>query len=151
MLLPKHNKCFGRNAANMTAYPNVRFWGQSGHRLVHCTCPLMTQSGHWAQFLLPVRAILLGFETHRRPKPRGAWSRAPTRFHKSCFRLSSDVATSRMGPATKEASDRASRQYLCRCVRLSHCLHSPRAERNRLCGGQECNDRISLGDRPKRK
>ena len=32
-------------------------------------------------------AHLLGFETHRRPKPRGARPRAPTRFHKSCFRL----------------------------------------------------------------
>ena len=23
---------------------HVCFWGQSGHRLLHCTCPLMTQS-----------------------------------------------------------------------------------------------------------
>ena len=25
---------------------HVRYWGQSGHALLHCTCPLMTQSGH---------------------------------------------------------------------------------------------------------
>ena len=25
---------------------NVRFRGQSGHALLHCTCPLLTQSGH---------------------------------------------------------------------------------------------------------
>jgi hypothetical protein len=25
---------------------NVRFRGQSGHRLLQCKCPLMTQSGH---------------------------------------------------------------------------------------------------------
>ena len=25
---------------------NVRFWGKSGHRLVRCTCLLLTQSGH---------------------------------------------------------------------------------------------------------
>jgi hypothetical protein len=24
-----------------------RYWGQSGHALLHCICPLMTQSGHW--------------------------------------------------------------------------------------------------------
>ena len=24
---------------------HVRYWG-SGHGLVHCTCPLLTQSGH---------------------------------------------------------------------------------------------------------
>src|SRR5262245_25206754 len=24
-----------------------RYWGQSGHGLVHCTCLLLTQSGHW--------------------------------------------------------------------------------------------------------
>jgi hypothetical protein len=23
-----------------------RYWGQSGHALLHCRCPLMTQSGH---------------------------------------------------------------------------------------------------------
>jgi hypothetical protein len=23
-----------------------RYWGQSGHALLHCICPLMTQSGH---------------------------------------------------------------------------------------------------------
>ena len=27
---------------------HVRFRGQSGHRLVRCTCPLLTQSGHRA-------------------------------------------------------------------------------------------------------
>ena len=27
-----------------TAY--VRYWGQSGHTFLHCTCPLMTQSRH---------------------------------------------------------------------------------------------------------
>ncbi|MGA7039285.1 MAG: hypothetical protein WBZ08_12975, partial [Pseudolabrys sp.] len=26
---------------------NVRYWGQSGHRLVRCTCLLLTQSGHY--------------------------------------------------------------------------------------------------------
>ena len=25
---------------------HVRFWGKSGHRLVRCTCLLLTQSGH---------------------------------------------------------------------------------------------------------
>src|SRR5262249_29185344 len=34
---------------------NVRFRGQSGHRLLHCTCLLLTQSGH------PAMARLHGF------------------------------------------------------------------------------------------
>ena len=25
---------------------HVRFWGKSGHAVLHCTCPLLTQSGH---------------------------------------------------------------------------------------------------------
>src|SRR5262249_57797373 len=25
---------------------NVRYWGQSGHGLLHCKCLLLTQSGH---------------------------------------------------------------------------------------------------------
>ena len=25
---------------------HVRYWGQSGHSVLHCKCPLMTQSGH---------------------------------------------------------------------------------------------------------
>jgi hypothetical protein len=25
-----------------------RYWVQSGHALLHCICPLMTQSGHFA-------------------------------------------------------------------------------------------------------
>jgi DMSO/TMAO reductase YedYZ molybdopterin-dependent catalytic subunit len=27
-----------------------RYWGQSGRALLHCICPLMTQSGHWPLF-----------------------------------------------------------------------------------------------------
>ena len=33
-----------RNCSNTPT--NVRFRGKSGHRLVHCTCLLLTQSGH---------------------------------------------------------------------------------------------------------
>jgi hypothetical protein len=40
-----------------------RYWGQSGHALLHCICPLMTQSGHrqtiskcYASYVLCVRA-----------------------------------------------------------------------------------------------
>ena len=25
---------------------DVRYWHSSGHALLHCTCPLLTQSGH---------------------------------------------------------------------------------------------------------
>ena len=25
---------------------HFRFWGKSGHRVLRCICPLMTQSGH---------------------------------------------------------------------------------------------------------
>ena len=25
---------------------NVRYWGQRGHAILHCICPLVTQSGH---------------------------------------------------------------------------------------------------------
>ena len=25
---------------------HVRFWGQSGHGVLHCKCPLLAQSGH---------------------------------------------------------------------------------------------------------
>jgi hypothetical protein len=31
---------------NIMCSANVRFWGQSGHELVHCECLLMTHSGH---------------------------------------------------------------------------------------------------------
>jgi hypothetical protein len=27
---------------------NVRFQGKSGHAVLHCKCPLATQSGHWS-------------------------------------------------------------------------------------------------------
>ena len=30
----------------LIAWPNVRFWGNSGHRKFTPPCPLMTQSGH---------------------------------------------------------------------------------------------------------
>jgi hypothetical protein len=33
-ILPCHVRLYGR------------YWGQSGHDVLHCTCPLMTQSGH---------------------------------------------------------------------------------------------------------
>jgi len=32
-----------------TAFAGVRFWGSSVHHGLHCTCPLMTQSGHPAR------------------------------------------------------------------------------------------------------
>ena len=37
-----------------------RYWGQSGHALLHCICPLMTQSGHRGR-------NLIAFENWRRP------------------------------------------------------------------------------------
>jgi hypothetical protein len=44
---------FGGNAD--IAFSGIRFrgryWGQSGHALLHCICPLMTQSGHRLSFL----------------------------------------------------------------------------------------------------
>src|SRR5262249_26130978 len=27
---------------------HIRFWGESGHAILHCTCLLLTQSGHAA-------------------------------------------------------------------------------------------------------
>ena len=45
------------NAA-VNAPPNVRYWGQSGHDLLHCTCLLMTQSGQ------PTRAVIESKFTH---------------------------------------------------------------------------------------
>jgi hypothetical protein len=37
--------------ADMTVCGNSlsrRYWGQSGRALLHCICPLMTQSGHFS-------------------------------------------------------------------------------------------------------
>ena len=41
-----------------------RYWGESGHELVHCTCPLLTQSGHQAG---KSPAQLLRPKSRRRP------------------------------------------------------------------------------------
>ena len=38
-----------RTSALCTAH--VRFWGQSGHAVLHCTCPLMTQIEHLKQLV----------------------------------------------------------------------------------------------------
>jgi hypothetical protein len=38
---------FGLKAVKIGEVRNqCRYWGQSGHALLHCICPLMTQSGH---------------------------------------------------------------------------------------------------------
>ena len=43
---------------------HVRFWGKSGHDVLHCKCPLMTHSGHWGR-------KVLAFEPCTRRGPHG--------------------------------------------------------------------------------
>ena len=38
-----------------TVAANVRYWGQSGHAILHCICLLMTQSGHGSGFVKSIR------------------------------------------------------------------------------------------------
>ena len=49
--------------------PNVRLRGQRGHDLLHCKCPLMTQSGHQGSALLDP------------PCPPWAWAQTNVRPH----------------------------------------------------------------------
>ena len=35
----------------------VRFWHESGHAILRCTCLLLTQSGHWSIWNLLERVI----------------------------------------------------------------------------------------------
>ena len=44
-----HESAFG-GKADMDVRFSGRYWVQSGHGLMHCTCPLMTQSGHLQEF-----------------------------------------------------------------------------------------------------
>jgi hypothetical protein len=38
---------FGLKVVQISEVRNrCRYWGQSGHALLHCICPPMTQSGH---------------------------------------------------------------------------------------------------------
>ena len=57
VILPRAARCFltGLGRTDVRYWPiadmalckaNVRFRGQSGHSFFHCTCPLLTQSGH---------------------------------------------------------------------------------------------------------
>jgi hypothetical protein len=60
-----HMSAFG-GKADMTVCGNPlsrRYWGQSGRALLHCICPLMTQSGHRSRKVLVFK--------HRRRGPRG--------------------------------------------------------------------------------
>ena len=41
-----HMSAFGGKADMPFCTAHVRYWGQSGHAVLHCKCPLMTQSGH---------------------------------------------------------------------------------------------------------
>ena len=44
-LVAPHMSAFG-GKADMAVRFRGRYWGQSGHALLHCIRPLMTQSGH---------------------------------------------------------------------------------------------------------
>jgi hypothetical protein len=49
LVVAPHMSAFG-GKADMTLCGNPlsrSLWGQSGRALLHCICPLMTQSGHW--------------------------------------------------------------------------------------------------------
>ena len=47
-LVAPHMSAFGGKAdiSGTDVRFRGRYWGQSGHALLHCICPLMTQSGH---------------------------------------------------------------------------------------------------------
>ena len=56
-----------------------RYWGQSGHALLDCICPLMTQSGHAQRCLicrnqvLPTRCPAFAFAgEHRQENDRNS-------------------------------------------------------------------------------
>ena len=53
------NVRFWHKADMLSCTAHVRYWGQSGHAILHCKCPLMTQSGHR-------RPNLIGCENWRR-------------------------------------------------------------------------------------
>jgi len=67
----EHRQAAGATTANaIRANSDVRYWGQSGHRLVKASCPVLTQSGH------PDRAqqcpLLWGQHSQRSRSSRGA-------------------------------------------------------------------------------
>jgi hypothetical protein len=43
----------------------VRFWGNSGHRNLTASCPLVTQSRHWQPVTLERRHLLLAGRSHQ--------------------------------------------------------------------------------------
>jgi hypothetical protein len=51
------NVCFWHKADIKRLSSNVRFWGQSGHRVEALQCSLLTQSGHE---LLEIAALQTG-------------------------------------------------------------------------------------------
>jgi hypothetical protein len=38
---------------------HVRYWGQSGHAVLQCKCPLLTQIGHWLAHVTPPVALVV--------------------------------------------------------------------------------------------
>jgi GAF domain-containing protein len=58
------------------------------------------------------RPNLISFENWRRPKPLGGWSRAPARFHQSCYCLGSRFAACLTGAAVSDAGYRVPPQYV---------------------------------------
>jgi hypothetical protein len=63
--------------------PDVRFRGQSGRALLHCICPLMTQSGHRFSLCTPFRPVRLARYDALFLKPRG--SNEAARVHQSIW------------------------------------------------------------------
>jgi hypothetical protein len=76
---------------------------QSGHALLHCICPLMTQSGHYlTRHPLPLLPICYAWLASSLGL-RAGWSHAPARFHQGYCWLGR-----RLAPFGARAASRAS-------------------------------------------